>query len=134
MFLSYAAFSSARTSRDTSTTAIQKSSSRVISSVGDGWNAAGLVFCSDVGTPINPSNLISQLDRFLRQTELPRLRFHHLRHTYAALNIATGMDLYTLSCRMGHSSITITADKYGYLYQGHNQDADALDRLLKRST
>jgi integrase len=65
--------------------------------------------------------------------ELPRLRFHHLRHTYAALSIAAGMDLYILSRRMGHSSITITADKYGHLYQGHSQDADALDRLLKRS-
>jgi len=101
---------------------------------GAGWNAAELVFCSDTGTPINPSNLNYQFDRFLRQTELPDLRFHHLRHTYAALNIAAGMDLYTLSRRMGHSSITITADKYGHLYQGHNQDADALDRLLKRST
>jgi integrase len=100
---------------------------------GVGWNAADLVFCSDVGTPINPSNLISQLDRFLRQAALPRLRFHHLRHTYAALNIAAGMDLYTLSRRMGHSSITVTGDKYGHLYQGQTQDADALDRLLKRS-
>jgi integrase len=52
----------------------------------------------------------------LRQSELPRLRFHHLRHSYAALNIAAGMDLYTLSRRMGHSSITITADKYRHLY------------------
>jgi integrase len=43
-------------------------------------------------------------------------------------------DLYTLSRRMGHSSITITADKYGHLYQSHNQDAEALDQLLKRKT
>jgi integrase len=99
----------------------------------ENWNAADLVFCSDAGTPINPSNLNYQFDRFLRQAELPDLRFHHLRHTYAALNIAAGMDLYTLSRRMGHSTITITADKYGHLYQGHSQDADALDRLLKRS-
>lgn len=100
---------------------------------GEGWNARGLVFCSEAGTPINPSNLNYQFDRFLRQAELPEMRFHHLRHTYAALNIAAGMDLYTLSRRMGHSSITITADKYGHLYQAHTQDADALDRLLKRS-
>jgi integrase len=100
---------------------------------GENWNAAGLVFCSENGTPINPSNLNHQFDRFLRHAELPDLRFHHLRHTYAALNIAAGVDLYTLSRRMGHSSITVTADKYGHLYQGQTQDADALDRLLKRS-
>lgn len=43
------------------------------------------------------------------------------------------MDIYTLSRRMGHSSITVTADRYGHLYQGNSQDADALDRLLQRS-
>jgi hypothetical protein len=26
-----------------------------------------------------------------------------------------------------------TADRYGHLYQGNNQDADAIDRLLKRA-
>jgi len=43
------------------------------------------------------------------------------------------VDIYTLSRRMGHSSITVTADRYGHLYQGNSQDADALDRLLQRS-
>lgn len=50
---------------------------------------------------------------------MPHIRFHDLRHTYAALNIAASVDLYTLSRRMGHNSITVTADKYGHLYQGH---------------
>lgn len=100
---------------------------------GKGWNAAGLMFCSENGTPINPSNLNAQLDRFLAKTLLPDLRFHGLRHTYAALSIAAGVDLFTLSRRMGHSSIAVTADKYGHLYQGNNQDAEALDRLLQRS-
>jgi hypothetical protein len=35
--------------------------------------------------------------------------------------------------RMGHNSITVTADKYGHLYQGHTQDIESLDRLLKRA-
>jgi integrase len=73
------------------------------------------------------------LVRLLGKAGLPDLRFHDLRHTYAALSIAAGVDLYTLSRRMGHSSISVTADKYGHLYQGNTQDADALDRLLKRA-
>jgi integrase len=56
-----------------------------------------------------------------------------LRHTYATLNIAAGLDLFTLSRRMGHKSIAITSNTYGHLYQGQTQDADALDRLLKRA-
>ena len=69
----------------------------------------------------------------LRRLKLPNIRFHNLRHTYAALSIAAGIDLYTLSRRMGHSSISVTADRYGHLYQGNSQDADALDRLLKKA-
>jgi len=53
----------------------------------------------------------------LKQTELPAIRFYDLRHTYAALNIPDGLDLFTLSRRMGHSSITATADREMTLYE-----------------
>jgi integrase len=100
---------------------------------GGEWNAAGLVFVSEKGTPLNHGNLDRQFDALLRHVNLPDIRFHDLRHTYAALSIVAGVDLYTLSRRMGHSSITVTANCYGHLYQGNTQDADALDRLLQRS-
>lgn len=98
-----------------------------------GWNAAGLVFCSERGTPLNPSNLNAQFDRLLRAAELPDIRFHDLRHTYAALSIAAGVDLFTLSRRLGHKSIAITSNTYGHLYAGHTQDVEAIDRLLRRA-
>jgi integrase len=100
---------------------------------GEEWNKAGLVFCSEAGTPLNPSNLNAQLDRLLKQAGLPDIRFHDLRHTYAALSIAAGVELFTLSRRLGHSSITITANTYGHLYASHTQDVEAIDRLLKRA-
>jgi integrase len=99
----------------------------------EGWNAAGFVFVSENGTPIRATNLRRQFDRILNRAGVPHVRFHDLRHTYAALSIAAGVELFTLSRRMGHSSISITADRYGHLYQSNNQDADALDRLLKRA-
>jgi integrase len=99
----------------------------------EGWNAAGLVFCSERGTPLSDRNIERQFDALLRRAQLPDIRFHDTRHTYAALSIAAGIDIYTLSRRMGHSSIRVTADRYGHLYAGHTQDADALDRLLQRS-
>ena len=97
------------------------------------WNAAGLVFCSETGHALSQSNVTRQLDGLLRRLDLPDIRFHDLRHTYAALSIAAKVDLFTLSRRMGHSSIAVTADRYGHLYQGNTDDADALDRLLHRS-
>lgn len=98
----------------------------------EGWNAARLVFCTENGTPLDPSNANEQLGRFLKKAKLPRIRFHDMRHTYAALSIAAGTDIYTLSRRMGHSSISVTADRYGHLYAGHTPDIDSLDRLIKK--
>lgn len=99
----------------------------------EGWNAGDLVFCSEIGAPLSPKSIGDQFDALLRKAELPDIRFYDMRHTYAALSIAAGVDIYTLSRRMGHSSIAVTADRYGHLYQGHSQDVDALDRLLQRS-
>ena len=97
-----------------------------------GWNAAGLVFCSDTGAPLDKSNANQQLTRFLKLANLPRIRFHDMRHTYAALSIAADVHLFTLSRWMGHSSIKVTADRYGHLYHDHAHDVDSLDQLIKR--
>ena len=64
---------------------------------------------------------------------IARFRFHDLRHTFAALSLASGLDIFTLSRRMGHSSISVTSDRYGHLYKGKDDDAQAIDRLLKRA-
>jgi integrase len=131
---------------------------------GGGWNAAGLLFVSENGTPLAHSNVWRTYTALLRRCGLTdpceackgtgragtaddapaceacegrgviaRFRFHDLRHTYAALSLAAGVDLFTLSRRMGHSSITVTADRYGHLYAGKDDDADALDTLLRRA-
>jgi integrase len=57
-----------------------------------------------------------------------------VRHTYAALSLAAKVDIFTVSRRMGHSSITVTSDRYGHLYTGEAHDADAIERLIKKGT
>ncbi|NJN19752.1 MAG: site-specific integrase [Oscillochloris sp.] len=60
-------------------------------------------------------------------------RFHDLRHTYAALALAAGVELFTLSRQMGHSSISVTADRYGRLYHGAADNAAAIERYLRKA-
>ncbi len=55
-----------------------------------------------------------------------------MRHMYAAIAIAADVDIFTLSQRMGHESITTTANTYGHFYKGKTDDADAIDQLLQR--
>lgn len=56
------------------------------------------------------------------------LRFHDLRHTCASLLIASGAHPKAICDRLGHSSITITMDRYGHLLPSVDAAlADALD-------
>lgn len=45
----------------------------------------------------------------------PEPTFHDLRHTHASLMIAAGLDIFTLSKRLGHSKASMTLDRYGHL-------------------
>lgn len=52
---------------------------------------------------------------------------HSLRHTHAAQLIAAGMDVLTISRRLGHSNPTVTLSTYGHLFK--NTDARAAEIL-----
>ncbi len=53
----------------------------------------------------------------VRAAGLPdRTRFHDLCHTCAALCIALGAHPKAIQERLGHSSITVTLDRYGHLF------------------
>jgi integrase len=53
----------------------------------------------------------------VRRSGLTGLRFHDLRHTYAALMVAAGAHPKYLQAQMGHSSIGVTLDLYGHLFR-----------------
>lgn len=42
-------------------------------------------------------------------------RFHDLRHSHASNLLGAGVDMFVVSKRLGHSTITITVDIYGHL-------------------
>jgi len=63
----------------------------------------------------------------LDRTDLPRVRFHDLRHTFASLLIQQGESLAYVRDQLGHHSIQITVDTYGHLVPGGNRQA--VDRL-----
>jgi integrase len=59
------------------------------------------------------------------------ITLHECRHSYAAYMIAAGINTNALSTYMGHSTITITLDRYGHLLPGNeHQAATLLDNWL----
>ncbi len=58
------------------------------------------------------------------------MRFHDLRHTCAAILIDQGAHPKAIQERLGHSSIEVTMDTYGHLYESAEDAlADALDAV-----
>jgi integrase len=60
--------------------------------------------------------------------------FHELRHTAAALAIANGAHPLAIRERLGHSSITVTMDRYGGLFPRLDEAiAQGLDGTIRES-
>lgn len=62
---------------------------------------------------------------------LPEIRLHDLRHTGASLLIANGVDVVTVSHRLGHAKPSTTMDIYSHAIPLKDQHAsDVLDKLI----
>ncbi|MGN8845772.1 tyrosine-type recombinase/integrase [Niallia sp. Sow4_A1] len=95
------------------------------------FNHHDLVICSNVGTPLNPRNLVRTFNRLIQEADLPKIRFHDLRHSHASLMIYQNEPIKLIAERMGHSKITTTMDTYGHLLPNMQRNAsDKLDDTL----
>lgn len=98
------------------------------------WQEHDLVFPSSVGTPLGTYHLNRTWWYLQAKAELPRIRFHDLRHTYASLALANKISPKVVSDRLGHANVAFTLQTYAHVYEEEHRAA-ALDstQLLKRS-
>lgn len=94
---------------------------------------SGLVFPSPDGGPLRRTNFRQRVWlRAVKRAGLAGFRFHDLRHTAAAFAIATGAHAKALQSRLGHSSVSVTLDRYGHLLPGlDEQIATGLDGAFR---
>jgi integrase len=95
-----------------------------IESLGDLYRDEGLVFASEVGTLMNPSNLRKRsFARLLKKAHLPPIRFHDLRHTCATLLLCRNVHPKYVQELLGHANIAITLDTYSHVIPGMGDHA-----------
>jgi integrase len=83
-----------------------------------------LIFANPDGTPLKPDSISSAVSLLCRRLGLPKgASLHTLRHTHGSFLLADGMDLATVSERLGHSSVRVTADIYSHALRGRDQEA-----------
>ena len=103
-----------------------------VESLGDLYGDQGLVFASEVGTPINPTNLRRRsFAALLKRANLPRIRFHDLRHTCATLLLGRNVHTKYVQELLGHANIAITLDTYSHVIPGMgDQTARVMEDVL----
>lgn len=96
------------------------------------YNPSNLVFTDEIGQWINGRTLLKAFKKRVDAIGIPEMRFHDLRHTYAALSLQNGDDLYTVSKNLGHTNISTTANTYGHLTEKARTDsANRMDSFIR---
>ncbi len=93
---------------------------------GQAWTDTGLVFVREDGMMLHPELLTGEFRRLAKKAELPRIRLHDLRHSYASSALAAGVPIEVLSRRLGHSRISITQDVYVHTNERQDREAASL--------
>jgi len=87
-------------------------------------NELDLIFPNLAGKPMWQGHML--LRRFypaLKKAEVPRIRFHDLRHTFASMLIEQGENIKYIQSQLGHSSPTVTLNVYAHLMKPSNQES-----------
>jgi integrase len=99
--------------------------------IGPEWQEHGLVFPSEVGTPISPRNLQRHFKLLLVAAKLPAtIRIHDLRHSCATLLIAQGVHPRVVMEILGHSQISVTMNTYAHVLPETQREAAAKLEVL----
>lgn len=99
------------------------------------WHETGLVFTEANGKAVNANRLRERFLKLIDRAGVPVIRFHDMRHTAASLMLAAGVHAKIVQERLGHSSISITLDRYSHVAPSLQQDAATkLETLLREAS
>jgi len=84
-----------------------------------------LLFADIDGGPISPNSVSAAWNLYAAKIGMPEVTFHALRHTHASQLIDAGVDVVTISKRLGHAKPDITLRIYAHLYRKDDGKAAA---------
>jgi len=89
------------------------------------WSPETPVFANVDGTPWLPSSVSHGIKKLMAKIGRPEAGLHSLRHSHATALRGAGVRLEIIQRRLGHSSISTTADLYTHIMPGMGRDAIA---------
>ena len=89
------------------------------------------IMTTDNGQPMHPDSPTDWLAKFAKRHSLPPIHPHKFRHTQASLLISEGVDILTVSKRLGHAKVSTTLDIYSHaLAKSDEKASETLDSLI----
>lgn len=74
------------------------------------------------GSPYRPNYISDLFKKFITDNDLPPIRLHDLRHTFASVAHSLGISIFEISKMLGHSDIRITSKICVYIFDESHQD------------
>jgi hypothetical protein len=100
----------------------------------EAWRDSDLVFTTEVGTPLEPRNVLRRFETLPHRAGLRDVHLHTLRHSTASFLLAAGTHTKVVQEHLGHPSYAITADSYSHVAPAQRREAaDRLDKALEWS-
>lgn len=91
---------------------------------GPAWQEHDYVFCTTVGTHLNPTrDMLDLLKQLLNKAGLLDIRFHDLRHSLATAVLGLGTNPKIVQEVLGHAAISMTMDIYSHVLPTMQQEA-----------
>lgn len=102
--------------------------------LGAGWRDEGWMFTMPDGRVVDPDLFTHRWVKAVKLTpEVPPIRLHDLRHTWATLAIEAGVPANVVKERLGHASVSVTLDIYTHRVDDlHREAAEKVSRLIGR--
>lgn len=79
--------------------------------------------------PIEPRTYRNYYKKLCKQLDIPELKFHGLRHSFATRCIESKVDYKTVSVLLGHSNISTTLNLY--VHPNKEQKKKTIDKMLR---
>ena len=91
--------------------------------MGPAYEDRDLVIAAPDGQPGTPNALTKGFGALLVRKQLPRVRFHDLRHSHATQLLRHNIHPKVVSERLGHSTVNLTLDTYSHVLPGMQEEA-----------
>jgi len=91
-------------------------------------NSINLLFTKTI--PSHPDSMSGRWREIVDRHNLPKIKFHGLRHTYASFMISKNVNFKIIQEQLGHASIQGTINTYSHLTMKDKEATDYFNSIL----